>query len=82
MLITAITVSLVRKATRPYVFRDGTYVPEGMIVTASQTVSHTDSDHFEDADRFDGFRVYRARRKAVIARNVEIHDMVRMLRCL
>ena len=71
LLITAITVSLVRKTMRPYVFRDGTYVPEGMIVTASQTASHTDHDHFEDADRFDGFRFCRARRKAAEARDTE-----------
>lgn len=35
-----------------------------MIVTASQTASHRDPEHFTDSDTFDGFRFYRARERA------------------
>ncbi|GJE87319.1 cytochrome P450 [Phanerochaete sordida] len=63
--------SLLRKTMRPYTFRDGTWLPEGVIVTASQTASHTDSEHFTNADTFDGFRFFRARERAAQTEAVE-----------
>ncbi|GJE87317.1 cytochrome P450 [Phanerochaete sordida] len=60
-------VSILKKTMRPYRFSDGTWLPEGVIVTASQSASHTDLDHFTDANIFDGLRFYRARKQSTRA---------------
>ena len=54
-------VSLPRKAMRTYTFRDGTVIPEGTTLAATQSATHHDPSCYPDADKFDGFRFYRHR---------------------
>ncbi|EKM60051.1 uncharacterized protein PHACADRAFT_138482 [Phanerochaete carnosa HHB-10118-sp] len=52
---------LPRKTMKPHFFRDGTWLPKGAILGASQTASHSAPENITDASTFDGFRFYRAR---------------------
>ena len=56
-------VSLVRKTQRPYRFCDGTFLPEGSIIAATQSATHADPEYFDNPDEFDGFRWSSARYK-------------------
>lgn len=49
---------------RTYTFRDGTVVPEGAMISATQTATHYDSAYYPNAAKFDGYRFYNARKLA------------------
>ncbi|KAI0337447.1 cytochrome P450 [Trametopsis cervina] len=63
--------SLPRKALKTYTFRDGTVIPEGATLSATQTAVHYDSTYYENAGQFDGFRFYRQRVSAAGEREGE-----------
>ena len=46
---------------RTYTFRDGTVIPEGATLAATQSATHHDPSCYPDADKFDGFRFYHHR---------------------
>ncbi len=46
---------------RTYTFRDGTVIPEGATLSATQTAVHHDSAYYPNAEKFDGLRFYRQR---------------------
>ncbi|KAI0688712.1 hypothetical protein BC835DRAFT_289249 [Cytidiella melzeri] len=48
--------SLPQKAMRTYTSRDGTVVPKGAILSATQTAVHYDSSYYPKANEFDRFR--------------------------
>ncbi|TFY80430.1 hypothetical protein EWM64_g3585 [Hericium alpestre] len=57
--------SLPRKAMRSYTFRDGTTIPEGTMIAATQTATHLDEAYYLDPDEFDGYRFSKLREQAV-----------------
>ncbi|OBZ75703.1 Ent-kaurene oxidase [Grifola frondosa] len=56
--------SLPRKAMRAYTFRDGTTVPKGAMISATQTATHHDPAYYDSPNDFDGFRFSRVRERA------------------
>lgn len=50
------SVSMTRKALRPYTFSDGTHIPKGTFVFAGANAMHFDPKHYRNSDKFDGFR--------------------------
>lgn len=72
-LTLSIAVSLPRKAVRTYVFSDGTIVPEGAIISATQSATQLDEAYYEHAEVFDGFRFSKLREKAA---NQEKQDIL------
>ncbi|KAK7680771.1 hypothetical protein QCA50_016079 [Cerrena zonata] len=66
--------SLPRKAMRTYVFNDGTEVPQGAIVSATQTATQLDDAYYEHAEKFDGFRFSKLREKVADQEKQDIHE--------
>lgn len=48
---------------RTYVFNDGTIVPKGAIISATQSATQIDEAYYEHAEEFDGFRFSKLREK-------------------
>ncbi|KAF8633024.1 hypothetical protein AX15_001616 [Amanita polypyramis BW_CC] len=51
--------SMMRKATKPFSFSNGTLIPEGTMLFAASYPVHFDSSVYPNADGFDGFRFER-----------------------
>ena len=68
------TVSLPRKAMREYVFSDGTVVPKGAIISATQSATQLDDAYYERAEVFDGFRFSNLREKVLNKGRQEVHE--------
>src|SRR5438128_105246 len=54
--ITGIVVSLLRVAVEPYVFSDGTVIPEGTFLVVPSCAIHKDDTYYEDAKVFKPWR--------------------------
>ncbi|KAF8640809.1 hypothetical protein AX17_000458 [Amanita inopinata Kibby_2008] len=48
--------SMMRKTTKPFIFSDGTEIPEGTMIFAASHPVHFDSSKYHNAREFDGFR--------------------------
>lgn len=59
---------------RTYVFNDGTEVPQGAIVSATQTATQLDDAYYEHAEKFDGFRFSKLREKVADQEKQDIHE--------
>ena len=47
---------LLRKALKPLMFSDGTYVPKGCVLAVPAIATHTDEDNYPNPFKFDPFR--------------------------
>ena len=59
---------------RDYVFTDGTVVPKGAIISATQTATQLDEAYYDHAEDFDGFRFSKLREKAVDQEKKDTHE--------
>lgn len=58
---------------RSYVFADGTIVPKGAVVSATQTATELDETYYDRAGDFDGFRFSKLREKAADVEKQDIY---------
>ena len=62
-MLIIIAATMARVALKDITLRDGTVIPQGMLVMAAVDATHHDEAVFENADTFDPFRFARMREK-------------------